>query len=161
MMIPACRIFKHVHGVDKDLPALCEASSYMRDLQHLNNFSMAETLGEVDDNSIDFVYSQHALQHFTVEEFFQAMRDIKRVLKPTGIASLLYGHVSDLSTVDPVFIDTPDEHYPRLRIPTTLLVSTLQGMGMYIHQDDRALKYPWSAPGEYGLQSHVITGEAE
>jgi predicted SAM-dependent methyltransferase len=148
MMIPACRIFKHVHGVDKDLPALCEASSYMRDLQHLNNFSMA-------------VYSQHALQHFTVEEFFQAMRDIKRVLKPTGIASLLYGHVSDLSTVDPVFIDTPDEHYPRLRIPTTLLVSTLQGMGMYIHQDDRALKYPWSAPGEYGLQSHVITGEAE
>lgn len=37
-----------------------------------------------DDNSVDFVYSSHALEHLSIDGFFHIVNEIYRVLKPTG-----------------------------------------------------------------------------
>ncbi len=38
-----------------------------------------------DDNSADFIFNEHFLEHLTVEEGQRALRDFLRVLKPSGI----------------------------------------------------------------------------
>jgi len=37
------------------------------------------------DNSVDFIYNEHFLEHLTVEEGLSAIRDFYRVLKPNGV----------------------------------------------------------------------------
>lgn len=37
-----------------------------------------------DDNSVDFIFSSHALEHLTVEGFFHVMTEAYRVLKPNA-----------------------------------------------------------------------------
>ncbi len=38
-----------------------------------------------DDNSADFIYNEHFLEHLTVEEGQRAIKDFLRVLKPGGV----------------------------------------------------------------------------
>jgi predicted SAM-dependent methyltransferase len=37
------------------------------------------------DNSVDFIYNEHFLEHLTVEEGLSAIKDFFRVLKPNGV----------------------------------------------------------------------------
>ena len=37
------------------------------------------------DNSVDFIYNEHFLEHLTVEEGLLAIKDFFRVLKPNGV----------------------------------------------------------------------------
>ena len=37
------------------------------------------------DNSVDFIYNEHFLEHLTVEEGISAIKDFFRVLKPGGV----------------------------------------------------------------------------
>jgi predicted SAM-dependent methyltransferase len=38
-----------------------------------------------DDNSVDFIFNEHFLEHLTVEEGQGAIKDFMRVLKPDGV----------------------------------------------------------------------------
>jgi SAM-dependent methyltransferase len=155
MVISACKVFDFVYGVDTDVVALHEARSYMDDLVGVHNFKLEESLRHIPENSIDFVYSQHALQHFTPDELFDALDHIRRVLSPRGVASLLYGHLES-HTIGTKFLEDAPPNYPRLRVPVETMISSALYRNMKIHLTARAPKYPWSLPGEYGLQSQII-----
>ncbi|XOV82861.1 MAG: methyltransferase domain-containing protein [bacterium] len=45
------------------------------------------SLQQIPDNSIDFIWSQAVLEHLRVNEFTPTMKELKRILKPQGIAS--------------------------------------------------------------------------
>ena len=38
-----------------------------------------------EDNSVDFIFNEHFMEHLTVEQAIQANRDLLRVLKPGGV----------------------------------------------------------------------------
>jgi predicted SAM-dependent methyltransferase len=38
-----------------------------------------------DDNSVDFIFNEHFVEHLTVEEAQKTLSDFKRVLKPGGV----------------------------------------------------------------------------
>lgn len=40
------------------------------------------------DNSVDFIYNEHFLEHLTIEQGQQTLKDFKRVLKNGGIARI-------------------------------------------------------------------------
>jgi len=39
----------------------------------------------ISDNSVDFIYHEHFLEHLTIEEGLKSLSDFRRVLKPGGI----------------------------------------------------------------------------
>jgi SAM-dependent methyltransferase len=45
------------------------------------------SLREIADGSVDFIYSQSCLQHVRANEFLGTMRELKRILRPGGTAS--------------------------------------------------------------------------
>jgi predicted SAM-dependent methyltransferase len=48
------------------------------------NFDLRNQLPFID-NSVDFIYNEHFLEHLTVEEGLKTLKDFKRVLKPGGV----------------------------------------------------------------------------
>lgn len=40
------------------------------------------------DNSIDFIYSEHVIEHFTVQQGLALLREFYRVLKPGGVVRI-------------------------------------------------------------------------
>lgn len=37
-----------------------------------------------EDNSVDFAFSSHALEHLTIDGFLNVLKEVYRILKPTG-----------------------------------------------------------------------------
>jgi SAM-dependent methyltransferase len=50
------------------------------------------SLRQLPDNSIDFIFSQAVLEHIRKKEFLPTLKELSRILKPTGIST----HVVDL-----------------------------------------------------------------
>lgn len=48
------------------------------------NWDLTSTLPFPED-SIDFIFNEHFLEHLTVEEGLKSLRDFKRILKPKGV----------------------------------------------------------------------------
>lgn len=74
--LPAPDISK-VKTVDEIL-AICEAKYLTNGLQSLK---------QIDNNSIDIIYSQAVLEHVRLSEFQNTMHECHRILKPKGISS--------------------------------------------------------------------------
>jgi predicted SAM-dependent methyltransferase len=54
-------------------------------IEHLDlNWDLRNPL-PLEDNSIDFIFNEHFLEHLTVEEGQAAIKDFMRVLKPGGV----------------------------------------------------------------------------
>jgi glycosyltransferase involved in cell wall biosynthesis/predicted SAM-dependent methyltransferase len=50
------------------------------------------------DNSLDFVYSEHNIEHFSADEAFFIFREIERILKPGGVLRLVTPDLEKLWT---------------------------------------------------------------
>lgn len=48
-----------------------------------------------NENSVDFIFNEHFLEHLTVEEGVKALKDFKRVLKPDGIIRIAMPNLID------------------------------------------------------------------
>ena len=46
-----------------------------------------KSLRSIPTNSVDFIFSQAVLEHLRKYEFFDIMKELRRILKPTGISS--------------------------------------------------------------------------
>ncbi len=55
-----------------------------------------------DDNSIDYIFNEHFLEHLTVEEGQRALKDFLRVLKPQGIMRIA---MPDLESIVAIYND--------------------------------------------------------
>lgn len=59
------------------------------------NFDLRNPL-PFEENSVDFIYNEHFLEHLTVEEGLKALRDFKRVLKPGGVLRIAMPDLADM-----------------------------------------------------------------
>ena len=46
-----------------------------------------KSLKQITDNSVDFIWSQAVLEHIREQEFDETMQELRRILKPGGVAS--------------------------------------------------------------------------
>jgi len=72
-----------------------DLSSFERLMHSCRTIYMTSSLSalkKIPDNSVDFIFSQAVLEHIRKDEFLPTLRELHRILKPTGISS----HVVDL-----------------------------------------------------------------
>ena len=55
-----------------------------------------------DDNSVDFIYNEHFLEHLTVEQGQTSLRDFLRILKPNGVMRIA---MPDLAEAVKLYLD--------------------------------------------------------
>ncbi len=65
------------------------------------NFDLRNPL-PFNDNSVDFIYNEHFLEHLNVEEGLRALQDFLRVLKPGGVMRIA---MPDLQKIIQVYLD--------------------------------------------------------
>lgn len=70
-----------------DLKAFAAANSYK-----FNQFDLKTGI-PYDTETVDFINMSHVLEHFTYKEALAILRDIRRVLKPSGIARIAVPHL--------------------------------------------------------------------
>jgi SAM-dependent methyltransferase len=61
--------------------------SYLESLNARYLFSGAGSLAELPDASVDFIWSQAVLEHIRKADFLRTLRELRRVMKPNGVAS--------------------------------------------------------------------------
>lgn len=49
-----------------------------------------------DNNTVDFIFNEHFLEHLTAEDGLRTLMDFKRVLKPTGVLRIAMPDLADL-----------------------------------------------------------------
>ncbi len=62
-----------------------------------------------DDNSVDFIFHEHFMEHLTVEEGIQSTKDFIRVLKPGGVLRIA---TPDLALAVDKYINLPISEDP-------------------------------------------------
>ncbi len=65
-----------------------------------------------DDNSADFIFHEHFMEHLSVEEAQAVMKDLMRVLKPDGVMRIA---MPDLATIVDTYINIPINKDPVLK----------------------------------------------
>lgn len=65
-----------------------------------------------DDDSVDFIFNEHFIEHLTVEEGQAAIRDFMRVLKPGGIMRIA---TPDLEVTVDKYVNVPIEKDPVIK----------------------------------------------
>ena len=102
---------KEIVGVDISSEMLEQAESYLSGVQ---NVQLVRTPGRTlpgEDGSVDFVYSLLCLIHVDRRSTFRYLGEIKRVLRPNGVAYLQF---QDITTEPGLqkFLDVVDHDYP-------------------------------------------------
>ena len=64
------------------------------------------------DNSVDFIFNEHFIEHLTVEEGQAAVKDMMRVLKPGGVIRIA---TPDLEVTVDKYLHTPIDKDPTLK----------------------------------------------
>lgn len=62
-----------------------------------------------EDNSVDFIFSEHFFEHFTVDESQKIMKDMLRILRPGGVMRIA---MPDLEMVVDHYLNVPVEKDP-------------------------------------------------
>ena len=82
-----------VNGVDESKRMLTYCKKYIpreyRARLHLFHF---DKMRKIKDNSVDFAFSLHVLQHVEASKFQKAVQELHRVIKPGGLLYLLNMH---------------------------------------------------------------------
>ncbi len=102
LMLAASRIFKNVQGVDILNANTSQITKKFLEDNGASNFKLftPKLIENIEDSSVDFVYSYITFQHFSsIEYFHKYFSDIKRVLKPGGVGSVYFGLIKDVSKV--------------------------------------------------------------
>lgn len=59
------------------------------------NFDLRNSL-PYDDNSIDYIFNEHFIEHLTVEESRKSLSDFMRILKPGGVMRIAMPDLEDV-----------------------------------------------------------------
>jgi cyclopropane fatty-acyl-phospholipid synthase-like methyltransferase len=92
LMRPMSRHFVEIHGVDVSEEMIALAKDKLRDIPNAHvHATDGAHLTVFEDESFDFVYSYAVFQHIPSREVvLQYLREIRRVLKPGGLAHLQF-----------------------------------------------------------------------
>lgn len=98
LMLAASKVFKNVSGVDVLSEEARSMTQKFLDKNNVKKYNLynPNSISEVKDNSVDFVYSYIVFQHFnSIDYFHKYFSHIKRVLKPGGVGSIFFGLVGE------------------------------------------------------------------
>jgi SAM-dependent methyltransferase len=92
LMRPMSRHFVEIHGVDVSDEMIALAREKLRDIPNAHPHATdGASLERFTEDSFDFVYSYAVFQHIPSRDVvFQYLREIRRVLKPGGLARLQF-----------------------------------------------------------------------
>jgi len=92
LMRPMSRHFVEIHGVDVSDEMIALAREKLRDIPNAHpHVTDGASLERFTEDSFDFVYSYAVFQHIPSRDVvFQYLREIRRVLKPGGLARLQF-----------------------------------------------------------------------
>lgn len=65
-----------------------------------------------EDNSVDFIFNEHFLEHLTVDEGQAVIKDFMRVLKPGGVVRIA---TPDLSVTVDKYLNVPIDEDPTIK----------------------------------------------
>jgi SAM-dependent methyltransferase len=96
LMRPMSRHFLEIHGVDVSHPSVAQARENLRDLPNARlHLSQGAGLAGFAEESFDFIYSYDFFPHLSSRDIaLDFLREIRRVLRPGGLARLEFGGVS-------------------------------------------------------------------
>ncbi len=98
LMLAASRIFKNISGVDVLSEEARSMTRKFLDENSTKKYSLynPDTISNIPESSIDFVYSYIVFQHFnSIDYFHKYFSEIKRVLKPGAVGVIFFGLVGD------------------------------------------------------------------
>src|ERR1700689_1104576 len=92
LMRPMSRHFVEIHGVDVSDEMIALAKEKLRDVPHAHaHLTDGASLRQFGEDFFDFVYSYAVFQHIPSREVvYQYLKEIRRVLKPGGLARLQF-----------------------------------------------------------------------
>jgi len=102
LMLPMSRYFTEIHGVDVSDEMVARAKEKLKDIPNAHPHATdGASLKLFADGSIDFVYSYAVFQHIPSREVvYEYMKEIRRVLKPGGLARLQFNGLPRSESID-------------------------------------------------------------
>lgn len=93
------------------------------------------------DKSVSFIYSQHFIEHFSLQEGYNLLKECKRVLKPEGVLRIA---TPDLDRIMRVYNDPNWRQY----IKGDRLLEDVRTIGEYMNRTFRAWGHQYLYNGE-------------
>jgi ubiquinone/menaquinone biosynthesis C-methylase UbiE len=102
LMRPMSRHFQEIHGVDVSDEMVARAKEKLSDIPNAHPHATdGASLAQFADESFDFVYSYAVFQHIPSREVvFQYLSELRRVLKPGGLARLQFNGLPRNEAID-------------------------------------------------------------
>ena len=155
----ACKIFKTAYGVDIH-DSFKKVDKFLKKEQNNYTLIRPDDLNDIEDNSIDFIYSFIVFQHFhSMDMFMFYIRQIHRLLKPGMVFNIYYavnGHTKEDYHL--IGRDDIDNRGSSLFLDPEYAQKLFQDMGFKILKHKRALKKPWSKDDEFSNTQAYIVG---
>lgn len=94
--------FDHVIGIDVSSEMIKRARSLNENYENIDFYvSNGEEYTNIEDNSIDFVYSYEVFQHFPNKKVIESnIREISRVMKPSGRTDIHFRPYTNQGYID-------------------------------------------------------------
>lgn len=94
-----------------------------------------------EDNSVDFIFNEHFIEHLTVDEGQRAIKDFMRVLKPGGIMRIA---TPDLEITVDKYMNTPLKEDPTIKTFRLSFIKTrAERINMAFHRWGHKWLYDW------------------
>jgi predicted SAM-dependent methyltransferase len=150
------RAFKPVYSKE-------QVSSFYSGVDFRNFYYQCGDRLEFEDNTFDFIYSEHFFEHLFLEEAFELLKECHRILKPNGIIRIVVPD-ADLRTYEKreplskIALTHPESHKTRWSIYSLPLAIKSAGLLPYpIMYCDKQGKFFNEPP----LESHTEYSRVE
>jgi predicted SAM-dependent methyltransferase len=94
-----------------------------------------------DDNSVDFIYSEHFFEHLTPEEAHKTIKDLMELLKPGGVMRMA---MPDLEVIINTYLNVPLDKDPVIKAHKMDFIKTrAEWINMSFHWWGHKWIYDW------------------
>lgn len=83
------------------------------------------------DNSVDYAFSEHFIEHLTKEQFIPLLKDVHRVLKPGGVFRI---STPDLRVIASDYINGKADRWKEVWLPSSPCELLNMGLRLWGHQ---------------------------
>ena len=161
LMRPMSRHFVEIHGVDVSDEMIVLAREKLHDIPNAYpHVGSGSSLAQFTDDSFDFVYSYAVFQHIPSRDVvFEYLREIRRVLKPGGLARLQFNGL-------PRDLGDSYNTWAGARFSSSDLMEFTESQNFQVLAlDGTATQYMWTTwrkrPREWRVEEELSTAETQ